>query len=132
MLRLDDDADLAPLLEAMDHGQDGHPRWIVMALPRPQLLATATEAIVAAAAGRGFVAMAIDAYVRAYILGAPELDERTLLLVDSGANPARAHGALLHATARSPRPHLLLTIRSTPGTPAPKFGSVQGESGRVP
>jgi len=118
MLRLDDDADLAPLLEAMDHGQDGHPRWIVMALPRPQLLATATEAIVAAAAGRGFVAMAIDAYVRTYILGAPELDERTLLLVDSGANPARAHGALLHATARSPRPHLLLTIRSTPGTPA--------------
>jgi len=32
--------------------------------------------------------MAIDAYIRACIIGAPELDERTLLLVDSGADPS--------------------------------------------
>ena len=70
-----------------------------------------------AATSRGFVAMAIDAYIRARILGAPELDERALLLVDSGADASRAHAALLHASARSPRPHLLLTLRS-PSSPA--------------
>ena len=117
MLRLDDDADHTTLVEALDHGRDGHPRWIVATVPRPQPLARATESIVAAATDRGFVAMAIDAYIRARILGAPALDERTLLLVDSGADPCRAHAALLHASAQSPRPHLLLTLRSTPGRP---------------
>jgi DNA-binding NtrC family response regulator/tetratricopeptide (TPR) repeat protein len=117
MLRLEDAADLTPLLEALDHGRDGHPRWIVAAVPRPQLLATATEAIAAAATGRGFVAMALDAYIRACIIGAPHFDERTLLLIDSGADPARAHAALLHASAQSPRPHLLLTLRATPARP---------------
>jgi len=118
MLRLDDAADLTPLLEALDHGRDGRPRWIVAAVPRPQRLAAATDAIVAAATGRGFVAMPIDAYIRACIIGAAELDERSLLLVDSGADPARAHATLLQASARSPRPHLLLTLRSTPDVPA--------------
>src|SRR5262245_17830179 len=118
MLRLDDAADLTPLLEALDHGRDGHPRWIVATVPRPQMLPAATAASATAATGRGFVAMAIDAYIRAYVVGAPELDERTLLLIDPGADPARAHAALLHASARSPRPHLLLTLRSIAVTPA--------------
>jgi len=112
MLRLDGDADLTPLLEALDHGRDGHPRWIVADIPRPRLRASTTESIVHAATSRGFVAMAIDAYIRARILGAPELEERALLLVDSGGDASRAHAALLHASARSPRPHLLLTLRS--------------------
>src|SRR5258705_1753420 len=116
MLRLDGDADLTPLLEALDHGRDGHPRWIVADIPRPRLRARTTESIVNAATSRGFVAMAVDAYIRARILGAPELDERALLLVDSGADASRAHAALLHASARSPRPHLLLTLRS-PSSP---------------
>src|SRR4029434_4911605 len=30
MVRLDADSTLSPLLEAMDHGRDGYPRWIVI------------------------------------------------------------------------------------------------------
>jgi DNA-binding NtrC family response regulator len=109
------DASLAPVIEAIEHGRDGYPRWIVAAVPRPHALARTTEAVAAAATSRGLVAISVDAYLRARIVGAPELDERTLLLVDSGADPPRAHAALLRASAQSPRPHLLLTLRTVPG-----------------
>ena len=57
---------------------------------------TQRESITTAAVDRGFVALPIDAYLRSRILGANELDERTLLLVDvSGGDPWRAHAALL-------------------------------------
>ena len=49
--------------------------------------------------------------MRKRVLDDPELDERTLLLIDTGAEPSCAHSVLLHAAARSPRPHLLLTFR---------------------
>jgi DNA-binding NtrC family response regulator len=53
--------------------------------------------------------------MRKRVLGDSELDERTLLLVDTAEEPSRAHSALLHAAARSPRPHLLLTFRGAIG-----------------
>ena len=74
-----------PLLEAMDHGRDGYPRWIVVETTRRRQLTQTAESITTAAVDRGFVALPIDAYLRSRILGANELDERTLLLVDSPA-----------------------------------------------
>jgi len=118
MVRLDIDASVTPLLEAMDHGRDGYPRWIVVERTRHRQLARTAESIMTAAVDRGFVALSLDAYFRSRILGANELDERTLLLVDvSGGDPWRAHAALLHASAQSPRPHLLLTFHPPPGKP---------------
>ena len=102
MVRLDE-ADLTPLIEALEHGRDGFPRWIVAAVPRDE--------IIDAAASRGFVPLTIDAYARGRVLGDRALDERTLLLIDSSGDPSRAHMALLQAAAHSPRPHVLLTLR---------------------
>ena len=117
MVRLDIDANATPLLEAMDHGRDGYPRWIVVETTRRRQLARTVESIMAAAVDRGFVALPIDGYLRSRVLRANELDERTLLLVDvSGGDPWRAHAALLHAAAQSPRPHLLLTFHPAPGS----------------
>ena len=119
MVRLDIDANVTPLLEAMDHGRDGYPRWIVVETARRRQLTQTAESITAAAVDRGFVALPIDAYLRSRILGANELDERTLLLIDVSGDPSRAHAALLHASAQSPRPHLLLTVHHAPGASKP-------------
>src|SRR5204863_8869358 len=108
MVRLDE-ADLTPLIEALEHGRDGFPRWIVAAVPRDEVIDAATS--------RGFVPLTIDAYARGRILGDHELDERTLLLIDSTGDPSRAHMALLQAAAQSPRPHVLLTLRRPPHKP---------------
>src|SRR5438067_6155362 len=83
MVRLDGDNNLTALLEAMDHGRDGYPRWIVVDAPRQRLTARATESIVAAATERGFVALPVDAYHQERIVDARQFDERTLLLVDT-------------------------------------------------
>src|SRR5438445_2693749 len=111
MVRLDGDSNLTALLEAMDHGRDGYPRWIVVDAPRQRLTSRATESIIAAATERGFVALPVDVYHQERIVDANQFDERTLLLVDMGSDESRAHAALLHASAQSPRPHLLLTFR---------------------
>jgi len=99
----------------MDHGRDGCPRWIVIDTINARDIPRAVERISASAFSRGFVPLDIGAYMRRRVLGDNELDERTLLLVDAEGEPSRAHSVLLHAAARSPRPHLLLTFRRAIG-----------------
>ena len=115
MVRLDADSNLTPLLEAIDHGRDGYPRWITIESIHARDIPREAERISASASSRGFVALGIDAYMRKRVLGDNELDERTLLLLDVVGEPFRAHSALLHAAAQSPRPHLLLTVRRAIG-----------------
>jgi DNA-binding NtrC family response regulator len=121
MVRLEADSNLTPLLEAMDHGRDGYPRWIVIESINARDIPHEAERISASAFNRGFVPLGIDAYMRKRVLGDTELDERTLLLVDTGGEPSRAHSVLLHAAARSPRPHLLLTFRRAIGERPPRL-----------
>jgi DNA-binding NtrC family response regulator len=108
------DASLGPLLEALDHGRDGYPRWVI-ADARSRRQATCTiEQVAAAAVRRGFVAISTDLYLRYREMLDAELRERTLLLAGAiGVTPSRAHAALLDASALSPRPHLLLTFGLT-------------------
>ena len=110
MVRLDA-ANLTPVIEALEHGRDGFPRWIAAAVGR-RFLAQTLESIAGAAASRGFVALPVDAYLRARIIDVNQFDERTLLLLDTQSDPSRAHAALLGACAQSSRPHLLLTLRA--------------------
>ena len=121
MVRLEVDSNLNPLLEAMDHGRDGYPRWIVIESLNARDIPHDAERISASASSRGFVPLGIDAYMRKLVLGETELDERTLLLIDTGGEPSRAHSVLLHAAARSPRPHLLLTFRRAIGERSPRL-----------
>src|SRR5262245_25380748 len=111
MVRLDVVSNLTPLIEAMDHGRDGYPRWISIESINARDIPYEAEQISACASSRGFVPLGIDAYMRRLVLGDTELDERTLLLLDTAGEPFRSHSVLLHAAARSPRPHLLLTFR---------------------
>ena len=121
MFRLDTRADITPLLEVIEHGREGYPRWIVVEATDDRGRARQAEQVSAAAAEQGFVSLSIDAYLRRLILGDTELDERTLLLVDCGDESRRAHSALLHAASRSPRPHLLLTFRRAVEKPRPRL-----------
>src|ERR1043166_8895385 len=111
MVQLEADS-LTALIEALDHGRDGHPRWVVAAVRRSVFTDTA-ESIANAASARGYIALPLDDYVRERILNARQFDERTLLLLDTRGDPARAHSVLLQAAAQSARPHLLLTLRTT-------------------
>ena len=113
MVRLDAGSTLDALLEAMDHGRDGYPRWIVVESINARDAAREAERIDGSASRQGFVPLGVDVYMRRRILGDSELDERTLLLVDTRGEPSRAHAALLHAAAHSPRPHVLLTLRGS-------------------
>jgi hypothetical protein len=110
--RAESDAGLRPVLEALDHGRDGYPRWVVVAA-RNRRQATATiERVAAAAVRRGFVAISIEAFLRFRAILRDELRDRTLLLIGTlGADRGRSHAALLEASSLSPRPHLLLTFR---------------------
>src|SRR4029453_19288517 len=119
MVRLDADSNLTSLLEAMDHGRDGYPRWITIESINARDIPHEAERISASASSRGFVPLGIDAYVRRLVLGDTELDERTLLLLDTAGEPFRSHSVLLHAAARSPRPHLLLTFCRLIDKPSP-------------
>src|ERR1051325_3012535 len=113
MVQLEDD-NLRALVEALDHGRDGHPRWVVAAVRRSVFTDTA-ESIANAASARGYVALPLGDYMRERILNPRHFDERTLLLLDTRGDPARAHSVLLHAASQSARPHLLLTLRTTYG-----------------
>ena len=119
-MRLDADSNLNALLEAMDHGRDGYPRWIVIERINSGDIPREAERIGASACNQGFVPLEIDTYMRRRILGDTELDERSLLLVDMKGQSSRAHSALLDAAARSPRPHVLLTFGAIE-KPAPQL-----------
>src|SRR5258705_1176767 len=53
MVRLDTDSNLTPLLEAMDHGRDGYPRWIIIESINARDIPHEAERIGAAAFSRG-------------------------------------------------------------------------------
>jgi hypothetical protein len=107
---------LAPLMEVLDHGFDGHPRCIVsMARNGPQAVAMGRRAA-AGGRARGFVSMLVPLYLQFRDDLADELRDRTILLIGTLSSRARdARRALLDAASRSPRPHVLLMFRSAPG-----------------
>jgi len=99
---------LSALIELLDHGQDGAPRWMVVQRTseswRDQAEAAATDA-----RRRGYVAMGVDVFLRIRVLMTEEISTRALMLIARpGTPPHRAATALLYAAALSPRPHLLV------------------------
>jgi DNA-binding NtrC family response regulator len=104
----------APLIEALDHGREGEPRWLVAdtsAGPRSSVVARRAAA---AARVRGFVPIAADVYLRLRDALKEELQHRALLLiVHPGTAVDVGRVALVEAAARWPRPHVLLTFTSS-------------------
>jgi DNA-binding NtrC family response regulator len=102
------------LSEVLAHGRDGEPRWLVVDA-RNGIQAAAIGRRAAATARRaGFVAIAVEMYLRVCDVLREELAERTLMLIGGFATALpRARAAFIEASARAPRAHVLLTFRST-------------------
>jgi DNA-binding NtrC family response regulator len=114
-----DEPPLEPLIEVLEHGREGMPRWIVADTgPRAQSSRLLRRAA-ADGRARGFVPIAVHLYARLRDTLEEDLRDRTLLLMAGPrASPAEARSALLDAAARSPRPHVLLTLRAAPSEAA--------------
>ncbi len=87
-------------------GRRGGSRW----MPRHCSGALRARLAAAAARRRGYVAIAVDVFLRMRTLLADELRTRAMVLIARpGSSADLLHAALLHAAAISPGPHVLLT-----------------------
>jgi DNA-binding NtrC family response regulator/tetratricopeptide (TPR) repeat protein len=125
---IDDTPELSPpasLLEVLDHGREGEPRWVVADTTRGPRSQVVVKRVAAAARARGYIPIAADVYLRLREVLDGDLAHRTLLLIVApAASIATGRAALVDAAVRWPRPHVLLTFSS----PRPVFG---GQSGMV-
>src|SRR5688572_29565266 len=98
-----------PLIELLDHGREGSPRlFALQATPHQWRLRARLAA--AAARRRGYVAIAVDVFLRMRTLLADELRTRAMVLIARpGSSTDVLQAALLHAAAISSGPHVLLT-----------------------
>ena len=110
---------LAPLVEVLNDGRDGDPRWVVADARNGAQAAAMARRAAAEARRLGFVPLLASLYLRWREVLAPDLEERTLLLIGSFAKSvASARAALVEAASSAPRPHVLLTFRSASGAEA--------------
>jgi DNA-binding NtrC family response regulator len=123
---------LAPLVEVLEHGVEGTPRWIVADVPARSRVAATVEAAAGTACRCGFVPIAADAYLRLRTRLAGELAERALLLLaPPSVDIHLARAALIDAASRASRPHVLFTMRTPAGVAAPNDGYVVHEARAV-
>jgi two-component system response regulator AtoC len=102
----------AALVELLEHGRDGEPRWVVVDTSSGQSSLAIARRVAEQARVRGFVPIAVEVYLRLRSLLEDELRHRTLLLIlPPGAPLEEARRALLSAAATSPRPHVLVSFR---------------------
>ena len=101
-----------PLIELLEHGRDGEPRWVVLEAAGQSALAAVRRAA-AEARVRGFVPIAVNVYLRLRVLLEGDLRHRTLMLISGpGSSADESRQAFVEAAARSPRPHVLVSFRS--------------------
>ena len=104
---------LAPLMEVLDHGRDGDPRWVVSDARNAAQAAAMARRAAASGRARGFVPVLVPLYLRFRDALADDLQERALLLIGPFSSAVtESRWALVDAAARSQRPHVLLTFRS--------------------
>lgn len=122
----------ASLLEVLEHGRDGEPRWIVADTANGPRSPVVARRVAAAARARGYVPIAAEVYLRLREILDADLAQRTLLLmVYPAASLATGRAALVDAAARWPRPHVLLTFASPRPVLAVHAGEVVREARAV-
>src|SRR5262245_51792954 len=100
-LRPEPDPAPRTLVEVLDHGREGEPRWVVLD-PGPANVSTRAECAAIAARQRGFIPVAAELYLRLRQLLRDELEHRALLLiVRPTVSPRTARAALVEASSRS-------------------------------
>ncbi|HEU4692448.1 MAG TPA: sigma 54-interacting transcriptional regulator [Vicinamibacterales bacterium] len=105
-----------PLIEMLDHGRDREPRWVVVETAAGQSALAIARRVAEQGRVRGFVPIAVGVYLRLRSLLEEELRHRTLMLILRPGSPLPpAREAIVSAAAVSPRPHVLVSFRSTRG-----------------
>ena len=99
------------LVEVLEHGHEGAPRWLVAQVGRERC-GRAIRRAAEDATACGYVPIAVEVFDRLRGMLGIALQDRALLLI-AGAHIAGidAAAALIQAAAASPRPHVLLTMR---------------------
>jgi DNA-binding NtrC family response regulator/tetratricopeptide (TPR) repeat protein len=116
----------APLVEVLDHGREGEPRWVVADTTMGPRSPVVARRVAAAARARGYVPIAADVYLRLRDVLDADLAQRSLLLiVHPAASVAAGRAALVDAASRWPRPHVLLTFASLGPFAAARTGVVR-------
>src|SRR5262245_23721440 len=72
---------LAPLMEVLDHGRDGDPRWIVSAARHGSQAGALARRAAAGGRARGYVPVLVPLYHRFRQALGEELQDRALLLI---------------------------------------------------
>jgi DNA-binding NtrC family response regulator/tetratricopeptide (TPR) repeat protein len=110
---IDGEAPLWPLVEILEHGREGEPRWVAARLDSIRNMERLRRRAATDASVRGVVPVGVEVYValRAQLQLDDLLKDRTLLLMEK-PGPISSNGrlAFLDAAVRSPRPHVLLTL----------------------
>src|SRR4030095_9552809 len=96
------DPSLAGLVEMLDHGTEGVPRWVLVDQGLSSVSAIVNRAA-HAAARRGFVPISVGMYVRVREAVESDLRDRALVLIATDAmQVTEGQRALVHAAAGSP------------------------------
>ncbi len=104
-----------PLIELLDHGTEGSPRRFVLEAPAFHWR-TCARLVAVEARRRGYVAMALDVFLRLRTLLAGDLCTRAIVLIARpNVSTDLVRAALLHAAAISSGAHVVVT-------PAPRGG----------
>jgi len=102
---------LDTMLDLLDHGCDGEPRWVTLDAPDPQRAADLARLLTAEAARRGYVPLAADGVAHVLATLPEEKRHGTFALLQTCAPGACADASPLLAVASlNPRPHVLITI----------------------
>ena len=97
------------LIEVLEHGVEGSPRWIVSETGAGDWNREA-RAIASEASRRGYVPVAVNVFLRRRLMIADDLRTRAIVLLASpDTSFERVRTALLQAAAISPRPHVLMS-----------------------
>jgi DNA-binding NtrC family response regulator len=105
-------AALQTLVEVMNDAREGAPRWVTVDAAGVDA-ASLTRRAWRDAEARGFLPVAVDAYLRKDERALAGIEDRTLLLVAGPETTgAASRAALLRASSRSSRPHVLLAVRA--------------------
>jgi DNA-binding NtrC family response regulator len=108
-----------PLVEVLDHGRDGEPRWVVVVTAAGSASLAVARRLAEDARARGFIPIAVDVYLRLRSLLEGEIRHRALMLIlPPGATLESARHAIVSAAAASPRPHVLVSFHSDRAVPS--------------
>jgi DNA-binding NtrC family response regulator/tetratricopeptide (TPR) repeat protein len=132
---------IGPLVEVLDHGQEGMPRWVAFDGGPEAAPSGVIERAAWDGRTRGFVPVGADVYCRLKEPIDEALKGRTLLLIAGPSTPPEvARSALMEAALRSPRAHVLLSLgpggipprEASPAAVAREARSAYGLDARAP